>query len=92
MRKTYTLGTLGQGGGGAINYAGGLRFELIDNGEFTNKAEARQTAAELARMWADDSEHGTAKVAIVVSADKNRIPDLLTVATATRGRKRVTWS
>jgi hypothetical protein len=91
MSKTYQLGTLGQGGR-QINFAGGELFEAMDNGEFTSKAAARQAAAEVAQMYARDSEDGVCDVAIVVSADEDSIPDLLTVATATRGRKTVRWS
>lgn len=91
MSKTYTIGTLGQGGR-PVNFAGGEIFEAMDNGEFKSKAEARKAAAEVAQMWARDSEDGVCDVAIVVSTDEDSIPDLLTVATATRGRKTVRWS
>ena len=91
MSKTYILGTLGQGGR-QINFAGGELFEAMGNGEFTCKAEARKAAAELAQMWARDSEDGVCDVAIAVSADEDSMPDLLTVATATRGRKTVRWA
>lgn len=90
MSKTFTLGTLGNGGR-QINFAGGALFEPMDNGEFSSKAAARQAAAEIAQMWARDSEDGVCEVAIVVSGDYESTPDLLTVATATRGHKRVRW-
>lgn len=91
MSKTYTLGTLGKGGR-PVNSAGEELFEAMDNGDFKSKAEARKAAADVAQMWARDSDDGASDVAIVVSTDKNSIPDLLTVATATRGRKTVRWS
>lgn len=91
MSKTYTLGTLGRGGR-PVNFAGGKLFESMDNGEFKSKAEARRAAAEVAQAWACDSEDGVCDVGIVVSADEDSMPDLLTVATATRGRKTVRWS
>jgi hypothetical protein len=87
MTKTYTLGTLGP-----INFAGGELFEAMDDGEFSSKAAARSAAAEVAQMWARDSERGECQVAIVVSTDDDSIPDLLTTATATHGNKRVRWS
>ena len=49
MSKTYTIGTLGHGGS-AVNRAGGELFEAMDNGELTNKAEARKAAAEVAKI------------------------------------------
>lgn len=81
MSRTYAIGAMGRYG-----------FEEINNGSFANKAEARKAAAELARMWASDSEDGIGRVAIVVSTDDDRSPDMLTVATADRGRKTVRWS
>lgn len=90
MRKTYTLGTLGRGGR-PVNFAGGQLFEAMDNGEFTSKDGARKAAAELAEMFARDAEDGTCQIAIVVSAGDGA-PDLMTVATATVGKKRIQWS
>ncbi|MEY2854639.1 MAG: hypothetical protein RL030_1771 [Pseudomonadota bacterium] len=91
MSKTYILGTIGHGGR-QINFAGGQLFEEMNNGEFKNKAEARKAAAEVAQMWARDDEDGTCDVAIIVSENEDSIPDLMTVATATVGRKTVQWS
>ena len=91
MSKTYTLGTLGNGGH-PINFAGGELFEAMDDGEFSSKASARSAAAEIAQLWARDSDDGVCAVAIVASADDGGIESLVTVATAKRGNKRVRWS
>lgn len=89
MNTTYILGTLGAAGR-PIDFAGGERFEEIDNGEFTNKADARKAAAEMARMDVLYSEDGTCDVAIAIR--RGDALSLLTVATAERNRKTVRWS
>ena len=91
MSKTYILGSIGHGGC-QINFAGGYLFEAMNNGEFTNKRAARLAAAEVAKMWARDSEDGVCDVAIAARADEDSMLVLLTTATATRGRKTVQWS
>ena len=91
MAKTYILGTFG-GSGSSVRRAGGQLFEAMDNGVCTSLREAKKAAAELAVEFSRDAESGSAQVAIVVDMDDDCLPELLTIATATRGNKRVSWS
>jgi len=91
MATTYTVGTLGRGGR-VIGRASGQLFEATENGEYTNKREAFREAAHLAAVWARDSEDGACAVAVTRYSEGDPYPDLMAVATASVGRKRVVWS
>jgi hypothetical protein len=90
MTTIYIVGTLGQAGS-TINFAGGSRFEPINNGEFTSKRAAKGAAAECARDWAISADGEAVEVAVAVQRDESML-DLLATCTARAGNRRVQWS